>query len=277
MTILKIIAGLLAFVLALLGIGWLGTQVGVPSFALEAQESKDLGAVELPAELPAPVSRYVKAVFGSNPIPLIESAVVVGKLDLNINGLKFPGRFKIYHEAGKAYYHFLQMMWFAQPIMAVNERYKDGVGTLDQPGNFVENDPKVNSAANLGLWAESIWLPSIWLSDSRLRWESVDDTAARLIVPDAAPEEVFEFHFDPQTGLVRDMTTMRYQNPDSPVRLPWTTRVLEWKEYNGLMLPSLADVSWGSDAPWAIWRVETVLYNVDVSRRMVQFGGDFVD
>jgi len=276
MTILKIVMGLVVAVLVVLGIGWLGTRIDVPGFATPQKDTEDLGKVAPPNNLPAPVARYVKAVFGDQ-IPLVESAIIIGKVDVVFNGITFPARFKIHHDAGKSYYHFIQMAWFGQVIATVNERYLKGVSIIDIPGSHIENDPKANAAANQGMWAESGWLPSIWFTDERLRWEPVDDRTARLIVPNAAAQEVFTVHFDAQTGLMTSMDTLRYQDFASQSRTPWTTRIFEWQELNGVKVPSLADVQWGNDKPWATWHVENVLYNVDVSARLNQFSGDYQD
>jgi hypothetical protein len=41
------------------------------------------------------------------------------------------------------------------------------------------------------------------------------------------------------------------------------------------MLPSVAELQWGNDDPWATWDVEAIRYNIDLSARFAQFGGDY--
>jgi hypothetical protein len=276
MLLVKILGGILLALAGLVGIGWIGSRIQMTSFAVPNRETRDLGMGEPPADLPVPVARFVQAAFGGT-IPLVETGMVMGKADVSFNGLPFPTRFKFYYEAGKGYYHMIQSGWFGTPFFTVNEQYRDGKGILDIPGNHVENEPKVNAAANQGLWAEMIWLPSIWFTDSRVRWEAVDDKTARLILPDASPEEMLTIRFDAGTGLITELSAMRYQNFDSPERILWTDRILEWTTFNGVRVPSVADIRWGDAAPWVTWHVETVLNNVDVSGRFAQYGGDYND
>lgn len=263
--------------LALAGIVWLGFRVQPRPFPPPRQQSADRGSVARLEGLPAPVARCVQSVFSGGPIPRVETALVMGRARLRFMGIRFPARFKFYHIAGEGYYHYIQLTWFGRPIMTVNERYLDGVSILDLPVGRVENDPKVNAAANLGLWAESIWLPSLLFSDPRLRWEAVDENTARMVVPGAAPEEVFTVRFDPESGLIASMVALRYQQPTSTERTPWHNRALKWGRHNGIRLPVLAELQWDTAVPWAVWDVETVLYNVEVKGRMTQFGGVYED
>lgn len=46
--------------------------------------------------------------------------------------------------------------------------------------------------------AEAGWFPSMWLTDSRVRWEAVDENTALLFIPYEDQMETFVVRFDPQ-------------------------------------------------------------------------------
>ena len=259
--------------LGMVALGWGGLQVAANSYDIADVETRDFGSVDLPEDLPAPVARYMQAVFVED-APRVESALIFGRLDMRLNGLAVPGRFKIYHNAGTAYYHYLQATWFGRPIMTIHERFMDGSAVMDLPGAMIENEPTIDAAANQGLWAEAIWTPSVFFTDDRVEWVAIDENIAQLITPDAPIEEAFNVYFDPQTGLISHLTTMRYRDPEDTERTLWTNHMLEWREINGVMIPVVAESQWGTDDPWAVWRVEDVIYNLDVVARMEQFGGN---
>lgn len=268
--VLKILGGLVAFVSVLIA----GTRVKPPRFKVTNQQSRDLGSVDLPADLPEPVARYARTVFGES-APIIETTLITGRAELTLNGITFKGRYKFYHQAGSAYYHYIELTWFGLPVIKVNEQYVNGQAIMHLPGAWIENDPKTNMAANLGLWAEAIWLPSIWFTDQRVRWLPVDDTTAKLIVPGAAEEEVFTVTFDPVTGLNKEMKTLRYRESTDEKRHHWTNTAVECDEINGILVPVKAQTQWDDDQPWAVWHVDEVFYNVDVSGRFATFGGEY--
>jgi hypothetical protein len=266
-TKLKIVGGLVG----LAAVTWSGIRVKPPRFESPRWNSRDLGSVEVPADLPAPVARYARAVFGES-IPKVDRALIIGRADLSLGGIAWKGRFRFFHQAGSAYQHDIQLTWFGLPLITVDEKYQDGQAVMKLPGRRIENDEKTNLSANLGLWAESIWLPSIWFTDDRTRWVAVDDTTAALIVPDAAAEEQFTMTFDAGTDLIKEMRTLRYAGSDDPARHRWTNTVTEWGEKNGVRIPFVIRTAWDDDRPWAVWSVDDVMYNVDVSRRLASSG-----
>jgi hypothetical protein len=152
------------------------------------------------------------------------------------------------------------------PVMKVNEHYLDGKARMALPFSTVENEPKIDMAANLGLWAESIWLPSIYLTDPRVRWETIDDTTARLVVPFGEGEDNFTVTFDPDSGRLLALEAQRYREAADEEKTLWRNEALGWRTFHGIQIPSPGSVTWLDEGtPWAVFTIEDVAYNVDVS------------
>jgi len=260
--LLTIVLGLVAGVAALL---YLGLQIKPKPFPAYPEETPTLDTIPLPEGLPAPVERYYRVTLGER-VPVITSAVLTGRGPMRIAGITFNGRFRFTHLAGQDYRHYIESTLFGVPIFKVNERYLDGVARLELPVGTTEDEPTINQAANLGLWGESIWLPSVFLTDSRVRWEPISDSAARLIVPFEDGEDSFTVTFDPQSGLIQRLEAMRYKDVDGP-KIRWILEPREWALVQGMLLPVVGAVTWEDEGtPWAVFTVEDAAYNVDVTR-----------
>ena len=242
-----------------------GLRVQPQPFPAYPEATPALTAVALPDDLPDPVARYYETVMGEN-VPVVETAVVSGRGRLRVNGITFPARFRFTYDAGEGYRHYIKATFFGYPLMTVNEWYLDGRARLELPFGVVENEPKVDMAANLGLWGESIWLPSVFITDARVRWEGVDATTARLMVPFEDTEDVFTVSFDSETGRISAMEAMRYRDAADATKTLWHNETLGWQTFHGVEIPAHAATTWMDEAtPWAIWTVEDVVYNVDVA------------
>ncbi len=193
---------------ALVGVGWIGLQVEPAPFAPLADIDADLQYAAIPEDLPPPVARYFQAIAGEQ-LPVVNTAVVSGRARMRFGPIVFPARFRFTYEAGQSYHHDIELTLFGLPIMKADESYIDGAARLVLPFGVTENEPKVDMAANLGLWGEAVWLPSILASDPRVRWEAIDDTTARLIVPFGQQEDNFVVTFDPQTGMMVEAIAQR--------------------------------------------------------------------
>jgi len=263
--IVKVVITFFGFLAVLAAIGCLGLQVKPKPFPAYPEQTPALNTVELPADLPVPVARYYETIMGGQ-VPVIESAVISGRGKLRVKGITFPARFRFTHIAGQGYRHYIEATIFGYPVMKVNEWYLDGKSRMELPVGVIENEPKVDMAANLGLWGEAVWLPSILVTDPRARWEAIDDTTAHLIVPFGEEEDTFTVTFDPQTGLIRAMEAMRYREAADETKIPWRNEPLGWQTFHGIEIPSPAATTWLDEGtPWAVWTIEDVVYNVDVS------------
>jgi hypothetical protein len=243
---------------AVLGAGWVGLQVQPASFPPYPAPSTRLQRVPLRADLPAPVARYYRTLFGGDSVPLVASAVLTGRGTLRFGPISLPARFRFTHEAGRGYRHYMEATWLGLPVLKVDEHYLDGRGRMELPFGIVEG-PKTSSAANLGMWAEATSFPSIYVTDPRVRWEPIDDRSARLVVPSPEGEDGFTVDFDPTTGLIGRMRTLRYRDEGAgAVKLPWTVELLGDRR---------GAARWGDQSrPWLEITTEEVVLNPDVSR-----------
>jgi hypothetical protein len=180
-------------------------------------------------------------------------------------GVSLPGRFRFIHDAGVDYRHYIKVTLFGFPIMKVNEFYLDGKSRLELPFGVTEGEPKVNQAANLGLWAESVCMPSIFITDPRVIWDPVDESTALLRVPDGDNEETFVVRFDSQTGLLSYTESMRHKNAADEFNALWINEAQKWENIDGELTLVIGAITWMDEGvPWAVFSADEVVYNVDV-------------
>jgi hypothetical protein len=131
----------------------------------------------------------------------------------------------------------------------------------------------VGQGANLALWAEAVWMPAVWVTNPRARWEPVGEHTALLIVPFGDQEEQFTLRFDPQTGLLDLLESMRYKGEESEQKTLWINQVQEWDLTGETPVPRVAAITWFDEGiPWAVLTTDRVVFNHDVTDDIRQKG-----
>lgn len=271
---MKILYITLLILAALIFIAWLGLQFKPAAFPRYEAQTPEFKTIPLPENLPAPVERYYRAVYGEN-IPAIESAVFQGRAVLRpFFNIPLPARFIFVHNAGKEYRHYIEATWFGLPIMKVNEGYVAGASFFEAPIGNIYDDAATNQAANLAIWAEAGWFPSIWLTDPRVRWEAVDEKTALLFVPFEDQIENFVVRFNPETGMIDTMEAMRYRDSgDQAKKILWITTTEKGPNIEGTHISAVGSATWlDQGKPWATFTLEEAHYNPDVSEYIHEKG-----
>lgn len=244
---------------------WLGLKIKPRRFSMPGFHQLETENVPLPDGLPCPVERFYKNIYGER-IPVIRSAVLIGRGRIRPFGVWLPTRFVFIHRAGCDYRHYIEASIFGIPVLKVNEGYVDSESFFESPMGTYHNDANTNQGANLALWAEGGWFPSTWVTDQRVCWAPVDNDTAILFVPFGEKSENFIVRFDPLTGLVDTMEAMRYREPgEDNSRILWITRNERGATIPGTKLNATGSATWlDQGKPWAYFTLEETAFNVDV-------------
>lgn len=229
-----------------------------------ASGSRASDTMAIPDGLPAPVARHFQLTAGER-IPVANHPLLTGTARMAIPGLPFRlwmnAQWQANYETGRAFTRVMDLGFFGRPVLQAVDHYKDGVGSVTVAGKR-NAGVNVDQAADLVLWAESVWMPSVLFTTPGLRWQAVDDTRARLYIPYQEGHHEITWHFDPQTGLLSHLTSFRFKKVDSRWKTAWRVDMLRYAEFDHLRIPSSIAITWEDDGkPWAVFNVSDLVFD----------------
>jgi hypothetical protein len=260
--------------LLLSGVGWLGLQVKPSPFASHLEKTRDLGPVEVPSSLRGPVRRHYLAVLGER-ARRIETALVWGRGELRLGGVRCPVRFKAYYDVSAgAFSRDMEITWFGVPVFRGRDTYLQDKGVMRITGlrelvQATYEGVGIDQGGNLAMWGELLgYAPQALLLDPRVRWEESDASSARLVVPFGEGEDSLRVDFDPGTGLMTRVSGMRYRGQEE-TKTPWRGESSSWSLVQGVLVPHRLAGRWeDQEEPYVVLDLEGAEYNVDLSEKV---------
>ena len=114
--------------------------------------------------------------------------------------------------------------------------------------------------------AETVWFPNVALSDF-IKWEEINSKSAKATMSyrGVTASGVFTFN---DKGQVTNFEAQRYGDFDGEYRIEtWSIPVSDYKEFDGIMVPTKGKVTWKlktGDYNWYNFEVTEVEYNKPV-------------
>ena len=94
------------------------------------------------------------------------------------------------------------------------------------------------------------------------------NSSARLVFPFGEQEDSLLFEFDPETGLMRGTSGMRYRGQE-PTKAPFRGEGADWRTVHGIRLAHENVGTWEDwGEPYIIFDLDGAEYNVDVSAEL---------
>lgn len=178
-----------------------------------------------------------------------------------------PLEIRMAHQLGEAFVHDIRVG--RRPISAPLglDAFVDGRGAM-RVGRSIKCGPTYDRGALIAMWGEALVFPSAWL-DRDVRWEPIDDTTARLVVPWADGDVPIVVAFDRITGLP-DLCLADRHKGDGPLT-PWTGVWRDWRIADGVLAPRRLVVRWLDEPdPWLAITVRSIALGAPVDAELAR-------
>ncbi len=125
---------------------------------------------------------------------------------------------------------------------------------------------EMNSGSLHRYLAEAVWYPSALLPSGQLRWTSIDMTRALATLTNDRVSVSLEFRFADSGEVTGIYTPARWGTFAGGYRqLPWEGHFRDYRERNGVLVPTHGEVGWYIDDEWrAVWKGTVAGYQIRI-------------
>ena len=125
---------------------------------------------------------------------------------------------------------------------------------------------EMNSGSLHRYLAEAVWYPSALLPSSQLQWTPIDATKALATLTNGRVSVSLEFRFEDSGEVTGIYTPARWGTfAGGYKQVPWEGHFREYRERDGVMVPTHGEVGWYLDNAWrAVWKGTVAAYRIQV-------------
>lgn len=110
---------------------------------------------------------------------------------------------------------------------------------------------------------ELVWFPSLATS-KYIQWEHINDTTALASMEYNGTTGSGTFYFNSEGDFIRFSTLRFMGNADNGIRREWILNVEQYKEFEGIKVPSKMTATWALDSgmwTWLMLEIDDIQYN----------------
>ena len=225
-------------------------------------------------DLPPPVARYLRRALPLRKAIQEVRITQTGTLRTDATTERWMA-FEAKHLAGPPATGFL---WNARvrvaPLLHVRVRdvLIDGIGSGQVslmsafPVSAATGGLEMNSGSLHRYLAEAVWYPSALLPSSRLQWTPINATKALATLTNDRVSVSLEFRFGDSGEVTGIYTPARWgMFAGGYKQVPWEGHFRDYRERDGVMVPTHGEVGWYIDDQWrAVWKGTVAAYQIRV-------------
>jgi hypothetical protein len=127
------------------------------------------------------------------------------------------------------------------------------------------NTLEMNSGSLHRYLAEAVWYPTALLPSAKLQWTGIDATTALATLTDHGISVSLEFRFGGSDEVTGIYTPARWGTfPEGYRQVPWEGHFRDYRERNGVFVPTKGEVGWYVDNRWrAVWTGTVTAFQVE--------------